>query len=144
MGNQEIVLCDCDGVLTDGKLFIDQNGGISKSFHTRDVRAIKEIISMGYEFIIITASSWKGIESFQKKTGSHVIVERNKVNIKFDNYIAIGDDSWDIEMLKKAAIKYCPADAIDEVKNIENIIKLSTNGGYGCIAELLIELKKIN
>lgn len=138
----KVILCDCDGVLTDGKFIVDQEGGISKAFHTRDVRAIRELISMGYEFYILTASSWKGAQSFAKKTGAMVLVKRDKTGVEFPvPYICIGDDAWDIELLKKAEFKFCPFDAIHNVREIENIHIMHGSGGTGLIDELLLFLK---
>lgn len=141
MDYPKIIVCDCDGVLTDGKFWISQDGQISKGFNTRDLRSIREFISMGYEFYIITASSWAGMECYEKKSGAIVITMRDKSSLNFgDDYIAIGDDSWDIDMLQKAKFKFCPSDAIAEVKAIKGIHILSNKGGESCIMELLLEI----
>lgn len=136
-----IIVCDCDGVLTDGKFWLTGNGEITKGFNTRDVRAIKELISWGYEFWIVTASSWPGMEHFAKKTGAAVIVERDKSKVKdlFDGrpYMAIGDDVWDVKMLDNAQYAFCPYDANELVINRIGVVKLKSKGGDGCIVELV-------
>lgn len=142
-----IIVCDCDGVLTDGKFWLSSSGEITKGFNTRDVRAIKELISWGYEFWIVTASSWPGMEHFAKKTGADVIVERDKSKVKdlFTGrpYIAIGDDVWDVMMIQNAAFAYCPNDAHVSVINRVGSGQLKSKGGDGCIAELVNLLKPI-
>ncbi len=143
--NPKIIVCDCDGVLTDGKFFLDGNGGVTKSFNTRDVRAIKELISFGFEFWIVTASSWSGIDHFAKKTGAVVFVMRDKgkLNMAENDYIAIGDDVWDVEILKNAWLKFCPSNADRSVLSMPGIYKLDNKGGDGCIAELANILRPI-
>jgi 3-deoxy-D-manno-octulosonate 8-phosphate phosphatase (KDO 8-P phosphatase) len=80
------IIIDFDGVLTDGKVFYTHDGKIFKGLNTRDVRAIRELISLGYDVVILTASSWPGSAEFAKKTGSEVVIlkEKNKYieNIK--------------------------------------------------------------
>lgn len=145
MDNPKIIVCDCDGVLTDGKFWMDGNGGIIKGFNVRDVRAIKELISYGYEFWIVTASSWSGMEHYAKKTGAEIFVLRDKsqLNLQETDYIAIGDDVWDVEILKNAWLKFCPCDADTSVIRIENMNLLSSKGGAGCIAELVNILRPV-
>lgn len=145
MDYPKIIVCDCDGVLTDGKVWISTSGEISKGFCTRDIRAIRELISMGFEFFIVTASSWPGMQIFEQKTGASVIVKRDKGLLNFgDDYIGMGDDSWDIKMLRNAKVKFCPADACEEVLNIPGINWLKTKGGSGCVLDLLATIKTNN
>lgn len=135
------IVLDCDGVLTDGKFWISHKGEISKGFCTRDLRAIRELISHGFEVFIVTASSWNGMDCYEKKSGASVIVMRDKTQLNFgEDYIGVGDDSWDLDMLQKAKYKFCPSDAVESVKSIEGMKILQTKGGDSCVMELLIEL----
>lgn len=136
------IYCDFHGVLTNGKISITADGTtLFEQVHTRDIRAIRQLVAMGYEFYILTASSSEIIKAFAHKTGSGLIVSRNKHTMTDEqDYIAVGDDSWDIEMLRNAALAYCPSDAIDEVKKVAQSLK--TKGGEGCIDELLHILLK--
>lgn len=87
------ILIDFDGVLTDGKIFYTHDAKQFKGTNSRDIRAIKELISNGFEVIIITASSWPGSANFAKKTGAEVVVQRVKhdyVKTLTEPYAAIG------------------------------------------------------
>lgn len=132
----KIILCDCDGVLTDGTLNIDHTGTkMFKSFHTRDVRAIRELIANGYEFYIVTADDWEGTEAFAEKVGAGFIYARDKGAVEFkESFIMVGDDVWDIQLMHKATMCYCPNDAVNIVKS--HCKALNTNAGKGVIAEL--------
>jgi 3-deoxy-D-manno-octulosonate 8-phosphate phosphatase (KDO 8-P phosphatase) len=133
------IYIDVDGVLTDGKLTIDHKGEkLFKSFHTRDVRAIRELVSVhGCEVCLVTADTWPGIASFAEKTGADVQFCRDKRDVTVQGGWAVGDDAWDAKMLANADRAFCPADADASVKQIEGIHVLETKGGQGVVAELL-------
>lgn len=134
---EKIILIDVDGCLTDGKVWITSKGERTKGFHTRDIRAIKELVSNGWEVHLVTASTWKGINSYCEKVGAMPYVCRDKSKVPFENYVAVADDSWDVEMLRNAKRKFCPKDAHHSVKQLEGIEVLSTEGGNGVIDELV-------
>lgn len=131
------LLVDCDGVLTDGRLTIDHNGEKQfKQFNTRDVRAIREFVFNGWEVILVSADDWPGLKHFAKKVGAEFYYCHDKSCLPFENYIAVGDDAWDVCMLEKAYKGFIPSDADESVGFIENIKRLKTAGGQGIVAEL--------
>ena len=66
-----IIITDADGVLTDGTLTIDHKGEkVFKKFHTRDVRAIRELVANGFEIYILSADEWEGTRHFAEKVGA--------------------------------------------------------------------------
>jgi len=141
MDSPKVILIDCDGVLTDGRLTIDHAGEkMFKQFHTRDVRAIRELIFNGYEVVIVSADDWPGVKHFADKVGAEVCFTRDKNCLPYEKYIAVGDDAWDIPMLKKAAEAFSPADCAAEVAWIPEITILDVKGGAGVIAELVRRL----
>lgn len=134
----KVLLIDCDGVLTDGTLTIDRHGEkMFKKFHTRDVRAIRELIFNGWEVIIVSADDWPGIFYFAEKVGAEVLILKDKANVPYENYTVIGDDAWDIPMFKKADRCFCPADADILVQEYSHIEVLPKNGGCGVVAEVI-------
>ena len=141
MNEVKAIVCDIDGVLTNGKLTIDSNGEkLFKQFHTRDVRAIRELIFNGYEVYLVTADEWEGARHFADKVGAMFINLKDKGRVLEaiqKPFIAVGDDAWDIPMLNIAEEKYCPKDAHYSVKKIKDIKIMGTKGGEGCIAELV-------
>lgn len=50
--------------------------------------------------------------------------------------VFIGDDVWDVDLLKAVGVAACPADAQDCVKELPDIRVLTKNGGCGCVREL--------
>ena len=59
-----------------------------------------------------------------------------ELNIGLDEVCYIGDDINDIDLLQQAGIAACPANAVEQVKQIKGIIQLTRNGGDGAIREL--------
>jgi len=138
----ETILIDCDGVLTDGQLTIDCDGEkLFKRFHTRDVRAIRQLVGLGYHCVIVSADDWPGIFHFANKVGAKVLISKDKKENGYQNYIAIGDDAWDVPMIKGAALAFAPANADSSVLNCGRpVIRLATSGGQGVMAEVLQKL----
>lgn len=136
------VLIDQDGVLTNNLVYYDGRGHRIKGFHSRDIRAIRQLVAHGYDVHILTQSSWPGVKDFAHRTGAEVIIDREKKVDQFSDFIAIGDDTADLAMLKKAVQAYCPLDADPEVKGLANMIILSAKGGEGVMAELVRALSK--
>lgn len=135
------ILIDFHGVLTDGRQTISQDGAyMFDHVHVRDTRAIRELVARGYDVNIVTASGSPIILAFARKLRVNLIIAREKRHVLdlFDEeFIAIGDDAWDIAILKAAKRAFCPNDADSAVKAVEGIEILTAKGGHGVIAELL-------
>jgi 3-deoxy-D-manno-octulosonate 8-phosphate phosphatase (KDO 8-P phosphatase) len=138
------ICCDIDGCLTDGKIWVNHQGEIIKSFNNKDLGAIKELIAMGFQVHLVTASSWPGADHYLRRSGAELHVIRNKETIPFDYQIAIGDSAWDIPMMVKAKYIFCPTDASLEVKCLDGMHILDTKGGQGIMLELVRILSRWN
>jgi len=138
------ICVDVDGVLTDGKIWVNHQGEIIKSFNNKDLGAIKELLAMGFQVHIVTASSWPGSDHYLKRSGAEIHHIRNKESIPFDYQIAIGDSAWDISMLQKAKYCFCPSDASKEIKELDGVHILETKGGQGVMLEMVRILTEWN
>lgn len=132
------IVIDVDGCLTDGKVHYTHTGERSKSFHSRDIRAIKELIANGYEVLILTQSSWPGIKEYAKRTGANYCVAdfKNVACKQIGEFFFVCDDVNDIETMRMAKRCFVPVDADYQVKKEPNVNVLSCHGGEGLIAEL--------
>lgn len=133
----ETIAIDFDGVLTDGKHYIDHDGKAFYSVHSRDNSAIAELISQGYRVVIVTANDDDAIRQYAKRRKVEYIYSREK-DIKAS--YAIGDSVFDYQMLLSAYKSFCPADADEVIKRIPGIIVLPVKGGHGVIEHLLLHL----
>lgn len=144
----KLAIFDIDGVLTNGKKTYGKDGScISKTFCDKDFTAIKKLKSSEVKVCFCSGDSnvnelvaknrnidfynsrHKDKASFIDKFSKHY-----KCSIK--NMLYIGDDVFDISLLKKVGFSVCPSDAILEVQEVCNLI-LKSKGGENCIVELV-------
>lgn len=148
------VLTDVDGVLTDGKIYLDEHGKERvKSFNTKDGVALKElqksripiIIISGRESAIVTKRMNElGITNIYQNVGDKAkTYEKIKKDLNLEGqFIYVGDDLPDVKMMEKG-FSFCPSDAHSEVKVYANVV-LQSKGGDGCMSEVVSYLRKEN
>lgn len=147
-------ILDVDGVLTDGKVLITEQGEFLRMMSVKDGQAMKLAIGSGYNIFIITKGASLGVRKRLEILGvSHVYDKvTNKLaaleeimsnhNITQDQILYMGDDLPDIICLKKAGIAACPADAVPEVQEVSQYIA-QAKGGDGCVREVIERVMKV-
>jgi len=145
--NIKLVVFDVDGVLTDGKLVLGENGNEYKSFHVRDGHGIVMLMETGCNVAVITARSSKIVAERMSSLGIKYIYQGEKDKGKaiknlFDQLglmpseIAyVGDDIIDLPAMNKVALPIAVADAHPEVRKIAKFIT-KNNGGQGAAREV--------
>lgn len=137
------VFLDVDGVMTDGtKLYDSDHKCIGKKFCDRDFTAIHRMQKNGLYVSLISGDNWNiGMAIFRKIP---IIITRDdklervkEFGYKPEEVVYVGDDIFDIPLLKWCGKPYCSYDAIWEVKEIAKSLSL---GGHGVIADLYQEL----
>ncbi|MBI3511714.1 MAG: HAD-IIIA family hydrolase [Bacteroidetes bacterium] len=145
----KLVIMDVDGVLTDCGIYYTENGDEIKKFNAKDGLMIRRLKKRGIETGIISHGYTSKIIAKRAEilNISHVEVSQvpkmetlNKwcaaLNIKPENICFIGDDVNDEEVMRTVGFSACPADAVDAIKNIVNVV-LTKNGGNGAVRELI-------
>ena len=147
-----LLVFDFDGVMTDNKVYVDQNGNEMVQVNRADGIAIGEIKNLGIEQIIISTEEnpvvavraaklqipyLQGIKN--KKNTLEDYCQENGFLLEQVGYV--GNDINDKEAMKIVGTAICPSDAHDNIKIISDHI-LMTNGGDGVIRELLDLLTK--
>jgi len=152
----KLIVLDVDGTLTNGQIIYDNNGNETKAFDVKDGMAIASWTkSFNLNAAIITGRNstivkkradelgithlYQGIHNKQEKIQEIL----DELNLTWANVACIGDDLNDYKMLKKAKIAFCPADAVQDIKDIANII-CSSNGGCGAAREMIEYILKYN
>ena len=145
--NIKLVVFDVDGVLTDGKLILGENGNEYKSFHVRDGHGIVMLMETGCNVAVITARSSKIVAERMSSLGIKYIYQGEKDKGKaiknlFDQLglmpseIAyVGDDIIDLPAMDKVALPIAVADAHPEVRKIAKFVT-KNNGGQGAAREV--------
>jgi len=144
----KLLLMDVDGVLTDGRFFYSDNGVEAKSFDVKDGFAIRMGGIAGLKFGIITGKMSPIVERRARELGItevhqgyfdklEVYKDIKKRTGLFDAECAyIGDDLFDLSVMKKVGFSACPADAVEEVKNTADYVA-SRDGGRGAVREVI-------
>lgn len=139
---------DCDGVLTDGRLYFSKQGEELKAFHVRDGQGLVSWHAAGFGSGIISGRDARAIiEARAAELGiKYVRVKSaNKVDdlkeilveakLEADQVAFIGDDIGDIELMKAVGFAVAVADAMPEVKEAADYVTEKA-GGLGAVREV--------
>lgn len=147
---------DVDGTLTDGKIYMGNEGEVMKAFDIKDGYGIHDLLPMvGIVPVIITGRQSKIVENRCKEIGIvHLyqgVTDKTTTLISFleensgslNEVAYIGDDQNDINCMtiikENGGHIGCPADASDCVKSIANFISRKC-GGNGAVREYINQL----
>lgn len=151
--NLELIIYDFDGVMTDNRVMVDQNGIESVMVNRGDGYGVTNIKKLGIKQIIVSTEVNPVVARRAEKLKIDVIhgVEDKKTIVSNylkengynpENVMFIGNDLNDIEAMGVVGIKGAPKDAEEEILEYVDWIS-SKNGGYGVIRELYRILCKV-
>jgi YrbI family 3-deoxy-D-manno-octulosonate 8-phosphate phosphatase len=152
MGNPDTVkllVTDVDGVLTDGKLYLDTDGAREiKSFHVRDGMGLLLAREAGIKTVFLSGRDSGAIRKRAQELQVDYIIlgSKDKVGdleeilqkerIELHNVCFVGDDVQDLPLLQKVGFSAAPNDAAGEVKkNVDYISE--KNGGEGVVRDIV-------
>ena len=153
----KLLIMDCDGVLTDGRLYFSAAGEELKVFHARDGQGIVEWHNAGYKSGIISGRDSQIVEMRAKQLGIEFVFQgRNeKVSALNEMILAagvlreetafIGDDTPDAEAFPFVGLAVAVNDAHEAAKAASHHTT-QFDGGRGAVREvidLLIAAKKV-
>lgn len=143
------LVMDVDGTLTDGKIYMGSHGEVFKAFNIKDGCGIHDIaIPNGITPIIITGRESDIVLNRCKELGitnvyqgiSNKIDKLKEIVSDLSTAAYIGDDINDLrcmeEVIKAQGVVACPADAVQDVRNIAHFVS-SKNGGDGAVREFI-------
>jgi 3-deoxy-D-manno-octulosonate 8-phosphate phosphatase (KDO 8-P phosphatase) len=145
---------DVDGVLTDGSVFVSNEGEMLRTMNIRDGYALKSAIDCGYNVCIISGGSNEGVRARLRNLGITDIHlgSPDKVstfdeytdiyNIKPEQVLYMGDDIPDYHVMKLVGLPTCPQDACPEIKAISKYIS-HKNGGKGAVRDVIEQVMKV-
>ena len=151
----KLVIFDVDGVLTDGSLFVGDDGQEYKAFNSRDGHGIKMLMRHGVEVAIITGRTSKVVEHRVANLGIvHVYQGALDKLVCFNELVAklgidpqdiayVGDDVVDLPVMTKVGLAIAVQDAHAFVKQHAHW-QTPNRGGRGAardVCELLIEAR---
>jgi 3-deoxy-D-manno-octulosonate 8-phosphate phosphatase (KDO 8-P phosphatase) len=144
----KLAVFDVDGVLTDGKLYFNDQGIEHKAFDVRDGLGIKLLMDSDVEVAIITGRKSQasrarlfenlGIRHYyegklDKLSTLHSVVEG--MDLSMSEVLYMGDDLIDLSVMLAVGVSVAVDDAVEEVKEVADIIS-SKKGGCGAVREV--------
>jgi 3-deoxy-D-manno-octulosonate 8-phosphate phosphatase (KDO 8-P phosphatase) len=143
----KLLLMDCDGVLTDGRITLIGEADERKSFHTRDGHGLVLLHRAGLRSGIISGNrssvverraadlkitfvhqgAWDKIAAY-KEVLAEAGVEESEVAF-------IGDDVTDAPIMLRVGCAFAVADAVEETQRVAHYVTQKA-GGFGAVREV--------
>ena len=149
----KLVIFDVDGVLTDGSLFLGDDGQEYKAFHSRDGLGMKMLQATGVEIGIITARSSRVVSTRMESLGIKYVYQGNlkkiaafedfkqKLMLQNAQIAFVGDDLVDLPIMRQVGLAVCVQDGHRFVKQHAHW-ETPSPGGRGAareVCELVME-----
>jgi len=146
---------DVDGVLSGPEVFLHPTGELMRSMNTKDGYALQHAVKRGYPITIITggntesvAERFTGLGIADIYLGSSNKIEHfehfmEKYDVKASEVLYMGDDLPDYEVMKRAGVPCCPADAVEEIKSVAHYIS-PFSGGRGCVRDVIEQVLRLH
>ena len=141
------MILDVDGVMTDGRIAVDDRGVERKNFHVQDGSGIWLLRKLGVETAIISGRYaacttvrarelriWPIVQGSKDKRRSFEEV-RSHHGLEAEQCAYMGDDLVDIALLRTVGVSAAPQNARPEVKRVVDVIT-EARGGHGAVREL--------
>lgn len=142
-----LLLLDCDGVLTDGRITPSASGDESKSFHTHDGHGLVMLHRAGLRSGIISGRTSRLVEMRAKDLGMTYVRQGaldkisvfesllNEAAIEPASVAYVGDDVVDIPLMRRAGLAVAVSDATPDTREAAHYVTRLA-GGHGAVREV--------
>ena len=143
----KLLICDVDGVFSDGRIYLGNSGEELKAFHTRDGYGVKALRQSGIEVAIITGRQSEIVAKrmasltvpyiYQGQENKLAAFEelQHKLQLKPEQIAYIGDDLSDWQVMQYCGLAVAVKDAHPYLVQHADFVT-SLPGGYGAVREL--------
>ena len=134
----KLLVLDVDGVMTDGGMYMSENGDQSKKYNTKDGMGILHLTKSGFKVGIISSGFTNNmVQQRAEMLGiKHCYVGREPKLEVLEAWCLELNISLEQVAIKQVGLAVCPSDAVNAVKSLSHII-LAAKGGHGCIREFI-------
>ncbi len=151
-----LVAFDIDGVFTDGRLYISNDGIESKAFHMHDGFGIRQLIVAGLEVAVISGRESAAVEKRMSELGVQHVIQGNsdkvaafealatELGISESEAVYVGDDLPDLALLSRVGFSVAVSNAREEIKAASDYTT-DKAGGFGAVrevCELVLDARK--
>lgn len=143
-----LICLDVDGVLTNGRILVDDDGRPTRAFHIHDGLAIRWFQKLGGVCAIITGKFSHGVAHRARELGIEHVIQNSdnklkdmtalaeKLGLRPDEIAAVGDDLPDLPMLRNCGFPVAVANASPEAKTAARYVTRRP-GGSGAVREAI-------
>jgi 3-deoxy-D-manno-octulosonate 8-phosphate phosphatase (KDO 8-P phosphatase) len=143
----KLLLLDVDGVMTDGRIIYDNDGGETKAFDVKDGHGLKLVQRAGIKVGIITGRQSAVVARRAAELGIELVYQGAKdKSLPFNDILEklaltpeevayVGDDIVDLPVMRKVGFAATVADAVDDVKPYADMVS-KRSGGRGGVREI--------
>jgi len=144
----KLLLMDCDGVLTDGRLWLLGDSDEQKCFNTHDGLGLALLHRAGLKSGIISGRRSKAVERRARELGVEFVRQGDpyktaafegllqEAGVGEHEVAFIGDDLPDIPLMKRSELAVAVADAVDEAQQAAHYVTRAA-GGRGAVREVV-------
>ena len=142
-----LVAFDIDGVFTDGRFYLSDDGIETKAFHTQDGYGVRRLLDAGVEVAVISGRRSAAVEHRMAELRvRHVVLGCKDKVAAFDELIAalgidaadcafVGDDMPDLALLQHVGLSIAVANAVQAVQERCDYVTRRP-GGFGAVREV--------
>lgn len=143
----KLVCFDVDGVFTDGRFYLSDEGIESKSFNTQDGYGVRQLLDAGLAVAIISGRRSVAVDKRMTELGVPHVIQGckdkvaafneviNSLDIAVNQTVYVGDDIPDLPLLRHAGFGIAVANAVPRVK-VECDHVTTASGGAGAVREI--------
>ncbi len=147
LANIRLVAFDVDGVFTDGRFYLSNDGVESKAFNTQDGYGVRQVLLAGIEVAVISGRRSAAVQHRMDELGVRHVIQgcsdkiaafealTKELGIADAECIYVGDDVPDLPLLGKAGISMAVANAVAEVREFSDYTT-QARGGFGAVREV--------
>ncbi|MBA4421795.1 MAG: phenylphosphate carboxylase subunit delta [Syntrophus sp. (in: bacteria)] len=150
----KLLILDVDGVMTDGRIIIDDAGLESKQFDVKDGHGLKMLMKSGIDVVLLTGRKSRVVDHravdlgiaevhqgiWNKREVFDEILKRRKLSPEETAYV--GDDVVDIPLLKRVGFGVAVVDACPEATGVADYVT-EHSGGRGAVREVCEVILKV-
>lgn len=148
--NIDLIVYDFDGVMTDNRVHVTQDGKEFVSCNRGDGLGVGMIKALGIRQVILSTETNDvvirraeklGLEAIHGSSDKGESLSRycRQHDVDFGRILYVGNDINDLEVMRQVAFPVCPADAHPEVRKISQWCA-KAKGGAGVVRELADKL----
>lgn len=143
----KLLICDIDGIFSDGSVYMANSGEEIKAFNTKDGFGLKSLMNSGVEVAVITGRQSEIVARRMASLGVKYVYQAMEtkligyqelckdLNVTPEQVCFIGDDFPDLPVMQKVGLAVSVTDGHPYVKQIADYVTV-TGGGKGAVREL--------